>query len=69
MKRKAPRSGRRKHLPYGCLKTYARRKIQGWLQDIPEQEVPEYLGREKSRSKTVADEQLGCRGDTLYWRP
>ncbi|HNP60955.1 MAG TPA: hypothetical protein PKM72_08960 [Nitrospirales bacterium] len=69
MKRKAPRSGRGKYLPYGCLKTYARRKIQGWLQDIPEQEVPEYLGREKSGSKTVADEQPGYRGDTPCWRP
>ncbi|GJL69361.1 MAG: hypothetical protein NPIRA06_19960 [Nitrospirales bacterium] len=69
MRRNAPRSGRVKYLPYGCLKTYARGEIQGWLQDLPEKEVPEFLGREKSASKAVADEQFGYRADTPCWGP
>jgi len=52
---------------YGCLEAYARQEIQSWLQDLLEQEVTEFLGREKSERKAVADEQPGYRNG--YGRP
>lgn len=66
MKGKHHGEGESKDLLYGYLETYPRQEIQGWLQDLLEQEVPEFSGREKSASKTVADEQPGYRVDTPY---
>lgn len=36
---------------YESLESWARGKVQGWLQDILEQEVTEFLGREKSERR------------------
>lgn len=55
-----------KDLLYGYLETYVRQEIQGCLQDLMEQEAQEFLGREKSASKAVADEQSGYRVDIPY---
>jgi putative transposase len=46
---------------YGGLEQYAREKIRGHLQDLLEQEVSEWLGREKSERKVNAGEQPGYR--------
>ncbi|GJL48918.1 MAG: IS256 family transposase [Nitrospirales bacterium] len=46
---------------YSCLEAYARQEIQGWLQDLLEQEVTDFLGREKSQRKVVADAPSGYR--------
>ena len=48
MKGKHKGEGESKDVLYGCLEAYARQEIQGWLQDLLEQEVTEFLGREKS---------------------
>ncbi len=52
---------------YGCLEAYARQEIQSWLQDLLEQEVTDFLGREKSERKVVGEEQPGYRNG--YGRP
>jgi transposase-like protein len=49
------------------LEQFAREKIRGYLQDLLEQEVSEWLGREKSERKVNADEQPGYRNG--YGRP
>jgi putative transposase len=46
---------------YGELEEYARGKIREHLQDLLEQEVSEWLGREKSERKGNASEQPGYR--------
>lgn len=46
-------------LLYGWLKTYAGQEIQGWLQNLLEQEIPEFLGLGKSANKAAANEQPG----------
>jgi transposase-like protein len=46
---------------YAELEQFAREKIRGHLQDLLEQEVSEWLGREKSERKVNADEQPGYR--------
>lgn len=52
---------------YGCLEAYARQEIQGWLQDLLEQEVTDFLGRSKSERKAAPYEQPGYRNG--YGRP
>ena len=52
---------------YAELEQFAREKIRGYLQDLLEQEVSEWLGREKSERKVKADEQPGYRNG--YGRP
>ena len=56
-----------KELFYAELEQFAREKIRGHLQDLLEQEVSEWLGREKSERKVKADEQPGYRNG--YGRP
>lgn len=46
---------------YGELEEYARGKIREHLQDLLEQEVSEWLGREKSERKVHPLEQPGYR--------
>lgn len=46
---------------YAELEQFAREKIRGHLQDLLEQEVSEWLGREKSERKVKANEQPGYR--------
>ena len=67
MKGKHKGEGESKDVLYECLETYARQEIQGWLQDLLEQEVTDFLGRQKSERKAVADEQPGYRNG--YGRP
>ena len=50
-----------KEIFYAELEQFAREKIRGHLQDLLEQEVSEWLGREKSERKVNADEQPGYR--------
>lgn len=56
-----------KEIFYAELEEFAREKIRGHLQDLLEQEVSEWLGREKSERKVKADEQPGYRNG--YGRP
>ena len=50
-----------KEIFYAELEQFAREKIRGHLQDLLEQEVSEWLGREKSERKMNAIEQPGYR--------
>lgn len=54
-------AGESKEVLYGCLEGYAREQIRVWLQDLLDQELTEFLGREKSERKVKADEQPGYR--------
>jgi len=56
-----------KEIFYAELEQFAREKIRGHLQDLLEQEVSEWLGREKSERKINALEQPGYRNG--YGRP
>ena len=56
-----------KEIFYAELEQFAREKIRGHLQDLLEQEVREWLGREKSERKVKAVEQPGYRNG--YGRP
>jgi len=56
-----------KRIFYGELEEYARGKIREHLQDLLEQEVTEWLGREKSERKENALEQPGYRNG--YGKP
>jgi putative transposase len=56
-----------KEIFYAELEQFAREKIRGHLQDLLEQEVREWLGREKSERKVNAKEQAGYRNG--YGRP
>ena len=56
-----------KEIFYAELEQFAREKIRGHLQDLLEQEVSEWLGREKSERKVNAEEQPGYRNG--YVRP
>jgi len=56
-----------KEIFYAELEQFAREKIRGHLQDLLEQEVSEWLGREKSERKVNAEEQPGYRNG--YGRP
>jgi putative transposase len=59
--------GESKRVFYEELEEYAREKIRGHLQDLLEQEVTEWLGREKSERKGNALEQPGYRNG--YGKP
>jgi putative transposase len=59
--------GESKRIFYEELEEYAREKIRGHLQDLLEQEVTEWLGREKSERKGNALEQPGYRNG--YGKP
>ena len=48
-----------KEIFYLELERFAREKIRVHLQDLLEQEVTEWLGRNKSERKTNAQEQAG----------
>ncbi|HEX5605798.1 MAG TPA: hypothetical protein VFY96_04740 [Candidatus Binatia bacterium] len=50
-----------KEIFYAELEQFAREKIRGHLQDLLEQEVSEWLGREKSERKINTVEQPGYR--------
>jgi transposase-like protein len=56
-----------KRIFYGELEEYARGKIREHLQDLLEQEVSEWLGREKSERKQSSLEQPGYRNG--YGKP
>ena len=56
-----------KEIFYVELERFAREKIRGHLQDLLEQEVSEWLGREKSERKVNVGEQPGYRNG--YGRP
>ncbi len=46
---------------YGELEALARAKIRGHLQNLLEQEVTEWLGREKGERKSNPEEEPGYR--------
>lgn len=50
-----------KEIFYAKLEEFAREKIRGYVQELLEQEVTEWLGREKSERKINASEQAGYR--------
>lgn len=56
-----------KEIFYAELESFAREKIRGHLQDLLEQEVSEWLGREKSERKVNRLEQPGYRNG--YGKP
>ena len=56
-----------KEIFYEELEEFAREKIREHLQDLLEQEVSEWLGREKSERKVNALEQPGYRNG--YGKP
>ena len=60
-------SGESKEIFYEELESFAREKIRVHLQDLLEQEVSEWLGREKSERKVNALEQPGYRNG--YGKP
>ena len=67
MKEKHNVGNESKRIFYGELEEYARGKIREHLQDLLEQEVTEWLGREKSERKGNALEQPGYRNG--YGKP
>jgi transposase-like protein len=46
---------------WATLEEFARLRIQGWLQDLLEEEVTELLGRRKSERRTAVDAEAGYR--------
>ena len=60
-------SGESKEIFYEELESFAREKIRIHLQDLLEQEVSEWLGREKSERKVNRLEQPGYRNG--YGKP
>ena len=60
-------SGESKEIFYAELESFARQKIRVHLQDLLEQEVSEWLGREKSERRVNALEQRGYRNG--YGKP
>ena len=61
MKEKHIGENESKGIFYGELEEFAREKIREHLQDLLEQEVTEWLGREKSKRKVIPLEQSGYR--------
>ena len=61
MKEKHTEENQSKEILYEQLEAFARAKIRKHLQDLLEQEVTEWLGREKSERKQDAREQPGYR--------
>ena len=61
MKEKHIGGNESKGIFYGELEEFAREKIREHLQDLLEQEVSEWLGREKSERKVIPLEQSGYR--------
>ena len=46
---------------WGALEEFARVRIQGWIQDLLEEEVTELLGRRKSQRRAAVDAPAGYR--------
>jgi putative transposase len=46
---------------WGALEEFTRSRIQGWIQDLLEEEVAELLGRRKSERRTAVDAPTGYR--------
>ncbi len=46
---------------WATLEEFARRRIQGWLQDLLEEEMTELLGRRKSERRVTVDAEAGYR--------
>src|SRR5262245_61385063 len=61
MKEKHIGGNESKRIFYGELEAYARAKIREHLQDLLEQELTEWLGREKSERRGNPKEQAGYR--------
>ena len=61
MKEKHIEGNESKRIFYGELEEFARGKIREHLQELLEQEVSEWLGREKSERKISPLDQLGYR--------
>jgi transposase-like protein len=66
--RKDTTEGVRESRPsFGSLEEAAREKVRGWLQDLLEQEVVEFLGRGKSQRRGAVDAAGGYRNG--YGKP
>lgn len=52
---------------WGTLEEFARLKIQGWIQDLLNEEITELLGREKSARREAVDAPPGYRNG--YGKP
>ena len=44
---------------WATLEEFARLRLQGWLQDLLEEEITELLGRRKSERQTAVDAEAG----------
>jgi len=67
MKKRITKVVERSRVVYGELEAWAREKIQRFLQDVLEEEVTEFLGREKSERSQVVDGSKGYRNG--YGKP
>jgi putative transposase len=67
MKKRITKGVERSRVVYGELEAWAREKIQRFLQDVLEEEVTEFLGREKSERSQVVDGSKGYRNG--YGKP
>lgn len=67
MGKESRREGRRatwereKRPEWGALEDLARVKIQGWIQDLLDEELTEFLGRRKSERRATVDASTGYR--------
>ena len=50
-----------KRAQWGALEEFTRSRIQGWIQDLLEEEVAELLGRRKSERRAAVDAPAGYR--------
>lgn len=66
-RRRSRREEEKQRPGWAALEEYARGKIQGWIQDLLEEEVTELLGREKSERRRAVDGGEGYRNG--YGKP
>ncbi|MFQ5745493.1 MAG: IS256 family transposase [Acidobacteriota bacterium] len=55
------REGEKQGPEWSALEEYARGRIQGWIQDLLEEEITELLGRKKSERRSAVDGDQGYR--------
>ena len=58
---------RGKRVEWLALEEYARLKIQGWIQELMEEEITELVGRSKSERRAAVDGAVGYRNG--YGKP
>jgi transposase-like protein len=60
-RRRSRRAEEKGQAHWAALEEYARAKIQGWVQELLEEEMTEFLGREKSERRAAVDAGEGYR--------